>query len=64
MNRKELWNTFMKTGKVSDYLNYKKAKDFPLSDYPDEETAEEFYINNPDAKEGFYDHQNRRNSDS
>lgn len=63
MNKKELWNTFMKTGKVSDYLNYKKAEDFPLS-YPDEETAEEFYMNNPDAEEGFYDIQNRRHSDS
>ena len=62
MNKKELWDTFMKTGKVSDYLNYKKAKDFPLSDYPDEETAEEFYMNNPDAKEVFYDYQDGWNS--
>ena len=54
----------MKTGKVSDYLNYKKAREFPLSDYPDEETAEEFYMNNPEAKEGFYDSQNGRYSDS
>lgn len=64
MNKRELWNTFMKTGKVSDYLNYKKAKDFPLSDYPDEETADEFYLNNPDAKEGFYDAQDGRYGDS
>lgn len=64
MNKKDLWNTFMKTGKVSDYLNYKKAREFPLSDYPDEETTEEFYMNNPEAKEGFYDSQNGRYSDS
>ena len=64
MNKKDLWDTFMKTGKVSDYLNYKKAKDFPLSDYPEEETAEEFYLWNPDAKEGFYDNQDGRYSDS
>ena len=64
MNKKDLWNTFMKTGKVSDYLMYKKAREFPLSDYPDEETAEEFYLNNPEAKEGFYDSQDGRYSDS
>ena len=64
MNKQDLWNTFMKTGKVSDYLNYKKAKDFPLSDFPEEEAAEEFYLQNPDAREGFYDNQNGRYSDS
>ncbi len=26
MNDKELWKKFQKTGKVEDYLNYKKAK--------------------------------------
>lgn len=26
MNEKELWKKFQKTGKVEDYLNYKKAK--------------------------------------
>ncbi len=66
MTKRELWNTFMKTGKVSDYLNYKRAIDFSQSDYPDmgEEAAEEFYLNNPDAKEGYYDSQNGRYSDS
>ena len=64
MNKNDLWNTFMKTGKVSDYLRYKKAREYPLSDYPDEEPAEEFYVNNPDPKEGFYDSQNGRYSDS
>ena len=64
MNKKDLWNTFMKTGKVSDYLEYKKAREFPLSDYSNEETAEEFYMNNPHIKEGFYDDQDRRYSDS
>ncbi len=53
MNKKELWQIFMKTGKVSDYLNYKNARDeqgFPLED--DEEISEEFaldYINNFDT---------------
>ncbi len=26
MNEKQLWKKFQKTGKVEDYLNYKKAK--------------------------------------
>lgn len=26
MNDKELWKKFQKSGKVEDYLNYKKAK--------------------------------------
>lgn len=53
MNKKELWQIFMKTGKVSDYLNYKNARDsvgFPLDD--EEEVSEEFasdYINNFDT---------------
>ena len=26
MNEKELWKKFQQTGKITDYLNYKKAK--------------------------------------
>ena len=46
MNKKELWDVFIKTGSLSDYLRYRKA-----ADYPDEreslweertEIAEEF----------------------
>lgn len=43
MNKNELWQIFMKTGKVSDYLNYKNARDeavFPV--YDDEEFSAEF----------------------
>ena len=29
MNKKELWQKFMKTGKVTDYLDYKNAKESP-----------------------------------
>ena len=35
-----------------------------FSDFPEEEAAEEFYLQNPDAREGFYDNQNGRYSDS
>lgn len=43
MNKKDLWQKFMKTGKVSDYLNYKNANEF-IDELPvyDEEFAEEF----------------------
>ncbi|MBR5438385.1 MAG: hypothetical protein IKV21_05640 [Clostridia bacterium] len=58
MNKKDLWNIFMKTGKVSDYLKYKSAADSKhaeLLDSMDTEAAEEFYLNNPDAEEFDYD---------
>ena len=57
MNKKELWNIFMKTGKVSDYLRYKNAPSERKDDLDsmDMEAAEEFYINNPYAEEFDYD---------
>ncbi len=57
MNKKDLWNTFMKTGKVSDYLRYKKAADNPMNtlDSMNAETAEEFYMDEPQAEEFNYD---------
>lgn len=51
MNKKELWRIFMKTGRVSDYLNYKNARDSerpPEHDVFSEEFAEEF-VNNFDG---------------
>lgn len=51
MNKKELWQVFMKTGRVSDYLNYKNARDEgrPFErDELSEEFAEEF-VNNFDG---------------
>lgn len=42
MNKKELWQKFMKTGKVTDYLEYKNAKDAPdIFDEYVEEFSEE-----------------------
>ncbi|MGN0468738.1 MAG: hypothetical protein ACI4GY_08455 [Acutalibacteraceae bacterium] len=53
MTKKELWQIFMKTGKVSDYLNYKNARDVEnLTNLEDEEISDEFardYINNYDS---------------
>lgn len=53
MGKRELWKIFMKTGKVSDYLNYKNARDEKkaapfFADEVSEEFAEEF-INNFDS---------------
>ena len=53
MGKKELWRIFMRTGKVSDYLNYKNARDEKkatpfFGDEISEEFAEEF-VNNFDS---------------
>lgn len=57
MNKQDLWNIFMKTGKVSDYLRYKNAVDKhpDFLDSMDMEAAEEFYLHNPYAEEFDYD---------
>ncbi len=33
MNKDSAWETFIKTGKVSDYLRYKQILNFPTVDY-------------------------------
>lgn len=60
MDKKSLWRKFMKTGKVSDYLNYKNAKsnidNLPIYDDEfSEEFAEEVFGAEHDFGEG-YDH--------
>ena len=46
MTKKELWNKFMKTGRISDYLAYQRAKDLPpLESAFSDELAEEFIQN-------------------
>lgn len=73
MNKGQLWKIFMKTGKVSDYLNYKNAEDhdYPLEDNSEmsEELAQEFAKtlgeDVADDDEEYYDvNQNGRFSDS
>ena len=52
MNKKELWRIFMKTGRVSDYLNYKNARDEGEIPFSAAEFSEEFsqeFINNFDG---------------
>lgn len=64
MTKKELWDVFLKTGKVSDYLKYKNAPDRRAVDLDsmDMEAAEEFYLNNPHAEEFYNDDFNRWHS--
>lgn len=63
MNKRDLWETFMKTGKVSDYLRYKNADKYDPDGY-DAEIAEEFYMDDPNLEDFNYDSQDGRYSDS
>ncbi len=65
MNKKQLWEAFMSTGKISDYLRYKKAEhnfedeyDIPYTD--DVEFSDEFYVSNKNLEDYNYDPQDRR----
>lgn len=40
MNKRELWENFIKTGRVSDYLKYKKAQEKPAFDIEDNNMTE------------------------
>ncbi len=62
MNKRDLWETFMKTGKVSDYLRYRNADKFDVDGY-DAEIAQEFYMDDPNLEEFNYDSQDGRYSD-
>ncbi|MGN0448426.1 MAG: hypothetical protein ACI4GC_07775 [Acutalibacteraceae bacterium] len=65
MNKKELWDRFIQTGKISDYLNYQKAsKILETSDNPDFEAADEFYVDCPNGEDYKYDNEDGRYSDS
>ncbi len=63
MNKRELWETFMKTGKVSDYLKYRNADKYDVDGY-DAEIAQEFYMDDPNLEEFNYDSQDGRYSDT
>lgn len=67
LNKKELWQKFMQTGKVTDYLDYKNAKEVRedvFSQY-DEETSDEFLADlERDFEEYEDDNQYGRFSDS
>lgn len=62
MNRKDLWDKFIQTGKVSDYLNYKKAQSRGGYDFSDSELGEEFFTGGPDREDYKYDNKDGRHS--
>ena len=56
MNKPELWENFIKSGKITDYLKYRKA-----SEYDDSaEIADEIYSDDPNLEDFNYDGQNGR----
>ncbi len=60
MNKHELWEKFIKSGKVSDYLKYKNASKHGGDDLYEGEYAEEFYIDDPNMEDFNYDPQDGR----
>lgn len=62
MNKKDLWDRFIQTGKISDYLNYKKAQNRNEYDFPDSEAGEEFFIECPNGEDYKYDNEDGRYS--
>ena len=60
MNKKQLWEKFMSTGKVSDYLNYKKAENLFDDDFDDSEFSDEFLSSNINLEDYNYDPHDRR----
>lgn len=59
MNRQELWENFIRSGKVSDYLKYKNASGY---DGDSEEFAEEIFADDPNLEDFNNDVQDGRYS--
>ncbi|MFI3141415.1 MAG: hypothetical protein R3Y27_03785 [Clostridia bacterium] len=55
MKKNELWNKFLETGKVQDYVAYARMQNLFDLDLYDAETAEEIHIENLDLGEDAYD---------
>lgn len=65
MNKKALWDKFIRTGKVSDYLKYRKAERMAMDDeQTDYEIAQEIHPDCPNGEDYRYDNQNGRYSNS
>ena len=59
MNKKDLWDRFIRTGKISDYLEYRRAESFPDDDI---EAADEFFVDCPNGEDYKYDNEDGRYS--
>lgn len=64
MDKKALWDKFLQTGKVSDYLNYSRAVKNGNGYADDLEAAEEFYPACPNGEDYKYDNQDGRYSNT
>ncbi len=62
MNKRDLWDKFIQTGKISDYLNYQRAEK-NSNDYNAElEAGEEFFVECPNGEDYKYDDEDGRYS--
>ncbi len=64
MNKKALWDKFIRTGKVSDYLHYRRAEQLLKEDADEEDFANEIYPEWINGKGYSYDDEDERYSDS
>ena len=64
MNKKALWDKFISTGRVSDYLRYRKAEHLLKDDTDDEEFADEIYPECINGEEYDYDSEDEGYSNS
>lgn len=64
MDKKALWDKFIQTGKVSDYLNYSRALKNAHADEGDLEAAEEFHFECPNGEDYKYDNTDGRYSNT
>lgn len=56
MDKHELWENFLKSGKIADYLKYRRASGYDNS----AEFAEEIYADDPNLEDFNYDGQDGR----
>ena len=59
MKKRDLWDKFIRTGKIYDSLDYRKAENIPDDDT---EAADEFFVDCPNGEDYKYDDQDGRYS--
>ena len=64
MNKKDLWDKFIRTGKISDYLRYRRAERIADDDETDDsEFADELYPECLNGEDYNYDNEDEWYSD-
>ena len=61
MDKRELWENFLKSGKIADYLKYRRASGYDSSS---EEVAEELFFDDPNLEDFNYDLQDGRHNNT